>query len=150
MAYSSARKQNTRSVGCLRLVLVFHYSRFSIQIHHCMPTHKADDREDLPEYFHLLFGLFSGHNIVIFHELQFLPCSMDSCLIKKSVPWHILAPRAVACNSLHLRASAHLWHVSAFLCNRKFRGISCYIKKQFPMSLYLRACRKLHVSLFFG
>ena len=26
-----------------------------------------------------------------------------------NVPWHI----AVACDSLHLRASAHLWHVSA-------------------------------------
>ena len=48
---------------------------------------------------------------------------------KKNVPWHILAPRAVACDSLHLRASAHLWHVSAFSCNRKFRGISCYMKK---------------------
>ncbi len=47
---------------------------------------------------------------------------------KKNVPWHILAPRAVACDSLHLRASAHLWHVSAFLCNREFLGISCYIK----------------------
>ena len=49
--------------------------------------------------------------------------------IKKNVPWHILAPRAVACDNLHLRASAHLWHVSAFLCNREFLGISCYIKK---------------------
>ena len=50
-------------------------------------------------------------------------------VIKKNVPWHILAPRAVACDNLHLRASAHLWHVSAFLCNREFLGISCYIKK---------------------
>ena len=50
--------------------------------------------------------------------------------IKKNVPWHILAPRAVACDNLHLRASAHLWHVSAFLCNREFLGISCYIKKR--------------------
>ena len=39
------------------------------------------------------------------------------------------APRAVTCDNLHLRASAHLWHVSAFLCNREFLGISCYIKK---------------------
>ena len=53
--------------GCLHLVQAFHRSRFSIQIHHRIPTHKADDREDLPEHFHLLFGLFSGHNIVIFH-----------------------------------------------------------------------------------
>ena len=45
------------------------------------------------------------------------------------MPWHILAPRAVTCDNLHLRASAHLWHVSAFLCNREFLGISCYIKK---------------------
>ena len=50
--------------------------------------------------------------------------------VKKNVPWHILAPRAVACDNLHLRASAHLWHVSAFLCNREFLGISCYIKKR--------------------
>ena len=50
---------------------------------------------------------------------------------KKNVPLHILAPRAVACDNLHLRASAHLWHVSAFLCNREFLGISCYIKKRF-------------------
>ena len=49
--------------------------------------------------------------------------------IKKNVPWHILAPRAVACDNLHLRASAHLWHVSAFLCTREFFGISWYIKK---------------------
>ena len=44
------------------------------------------------------------------------------------MPWHILAPRAVACDNLHLRASAHLWHVSAFLCNREFLRISCYKK----------------------
>ena len=46
----------------------------------------------------------------------------------KNVPWHILAPRAVACDNLHPRASAHLWRVSAFLCNRDFPGIPCYIK----------------------
>ena len=49
--------------------------------------------------------------------------------IKKNVPWHILAPRAVTCDILHLRASAHLRHVSAFLCNGEFLGISRYIKK---------------------
>ena len=42
--------------------------------------------------------------------------------------WHILASNAVACDNLHLRASAHHWHVSAFLRNRKFQGISYYIK----------------------
>ena len=49
--------------------------------------------------------------------------------VKKNVPWHILAPSAVACDKLHLRASAHHWHVSAFLCNRGFQGISYYTKK---------------------
>ena len=44
--------------------------------------------------------------------------------------WHILAPSAVACDNLHLRASAHHRRVSAFLCNREFLGISYYIKKQ--------------------
>jgi len=37
------------------------------------------------------------------------------------------ALRAVACNKLHLRASAHYWHVSTFF-NREFLGIS-YHKK---------------------
>ena len=49
--------------------------------------------------------------------------------MKKNVPWHILAPSAVACDKLHLRASTHHWHVSAFLRNREFQGISYYAKK---------------------
>ena len=55
--------------------------------------------------------------------------------VKKNVPWHILAPRAVACDDLHLRASVHLWHVSAFLCNGEFLGISRYIKKTRHVSI---------------
>ena len=51
-----------------------------------------------------------------------IDCCGLSYKVKKNVPWLILAPRAVACDSLHLRASVHLWHVSAFLCNRKFRA----------------------------
>ena len=35
--------------------------------------------------------------------------------VKKNVPWHILAPSAVACDILHLRASAHLRHVVPFV-----------------------------------
>ena len=34
--------------------------------------------------------------------------------IKKNVPRHIRAPRAVACDNLHLRASAHLRHAVPF------------------------------------
>ena len=52
--------------------------------------------------------------------------------VTKNVPWHILAPSAVACDMFLLRASAHHWHVSAFLCNREFQGISCYTKKGPP------------------
>ena len=55
-------------------------------------------------------------------------CPRRSFFIKKNVPWHILAPSAVACDKLHLRASTHHWHVSAFLCNRGFQGISYYTK----------------------
>ena len=51
------------------------------------------------------------------------------------MPWHILAPSAVACDNLHLRASAHHWHVSAFLCNRKFQGISYYTKNRTAANL---------------
>ena len=57
-----------------------------------------------------------------------------SARIKKNVPWHILAPSAVACDMFLLRASAHHWHVSAFLCNRKFQGISYYTK--IPLHLH--------------
>ena len=58
--------------------------------------------------------------LVIFFKIydcrrQFLPD-----FYKKNVPWHILAPRAVTCDNLYLRASVHLGHVSAFLCNREF------------------------------
>ena len=41
---------------------------------------------------------------------------------------HLLTLSTVACDNLHLRANAHHWHVSAFLCNREFQGISYYIK----------------------
>ena len=74
-------------------------------------------------------------------------------ILKKNVPWHILAPRAVACDNLHLRASAHLWHVSAFLCNREFLGISCYIKKvpdivfTMPGRIF-RGATRFHRSVF--
>ncbi len=61
-------------------------------------------------------------------------CPRRSFFIKKNVPWHILAPSAVACDKLHLRASAHHWHVSAFLCNRGFQGISYYTKNRPPIS----------------
>ena len=49
--------------------------------------------------------------------------------VKKNVPWHILAPSTIACDMFLLRASAHHWHVSAFLCNREFQGISYYTKR---------------------
>ena len=66
--------------------------------------------------FHYRWGMFKS---------QFIP----EIILKKNVPWHILAPSAVACDMFLLRASAHHWHVSAFLCNREFQGISCYTKK---------------------
>ena len=50
-------------------------------------------------------------------------------ILAKNVPWHILTPNAVTCDMFLLRASAHHWHVSAFLCNRDFQGISYYTKK---------------------
>ena len=34
----------------------------------------------------------------------------DCARTNKNVPWHILAPSAVACDNPHLRASAHLRH----------------------------------------
>ena len=68
-------------------------------------------------------------------------------LSNKDVPWHILAPSAVACDMFLLRASAHHWHVSAFLCNREFQGISCYTKKDRRPHRELRSSHSLTVLL---
>ena len=62
-------------------------------------------------------------------------------LHKKNMPWHILAPRAVTCDNLHLRASAHLWHISVFLCNREFLGIFCYIKNPASTGFFIQQIR---------
>ena len=76
--------------------------------------------------------------------------------VKKNVPWHILAPSAVACDMFLLRASAHHWHVSAFLCNREFQGISHYTKNRLPNEwfpvrglLFVTACLSLSNSAIF-
>ena len=42
---------------------------------------------------------------------------------EKNVPWHILAPSAVACDKFLLRASAQQLHVIAFFFNKKIKGI---------------------------
>ena len=57
-----------------------------------------------------------------------------------NVSWHIRASRAVACDIFLLRVSAHHWHVSAFLRNRKFLGIPYYKKKE--------ACQKADLLKF--
>ena len=44
--------------------------------------------------------------------------------VKKNVPWHILAPSAVACDKLHHRASAHRWQVVPFCVPGSSNGIS--------------------------
>lgn len=49
-------------------------------------------------------------------------------VIKKNVPRHILAPGAVACDKIPLRASAHHQHDSAFYFAEDSEGISCEIK----------------------
>ena len=47
-------------------------------------------------------------------QVRSLVIRLTTLSYKKNMPWHILAPRAVACDNLHLRASAHHWHMSAF------------------------------------
>ena len=69
-------------------------------------------------------------------------------ILAKNVPWHILTPSAVACDMFLLRASAHHWHVSAFLCNRNFQGISYYTKNRhtFLYNGFLYISSKLHTE----
>ena len=52
-----------------------------------------------------------------------------ACVQKKNVPRHILAPSAVACDSLHLRASAHHWHAVPFCSTGKFHRTFLLNKK---------------------
>ena len=61
-----------------------------------------------------------------------------ACVQKKNVPRHILAPSAVACDSLHLRASAHLRHTVPFCLTGSSIGISCQTKKLPPQSVLER------------
>ena len=56
--------------------------------------------------------------------------------VKKNVPWHILAPSAVACDKLPHRASAHYWQVVPFLCTREFQR-NFLVHKKLPRNIFL-------------
>lgn len=91
---------------------------------------------------HKCFFLFFLFHLEFFSVL--LTTNIFVILIEKNVPWHILAPRAVACENLHLRACAHLWHVSAFSYSREFLGIFCYIKNNPPEQIRKICFRGYH------
>ena len=79
-------------------------------------------------------NLFFSSDVTVFslheqHDASLNFWFRTHIILAKNVPWHILTLSAVACDMFLLRASAHHWHVSAFLCNREFQGISYYIKK---------------------
>ena len=80
-------------------------------------------------------NLFFSSDVTVFslheqHDASLNFWFRTHIILAKNVPWHILTLSAVACDMFLLRASAHHWHVSAFLCNRKFQGISYYTKQQ--------------------
>ena len=67
--------------------------------------------------FHFLFlSETEGHH----NRLRKADCARTN----KNVPWHILAPGAVACDKLHHRASAHRWQVVPFCVPGSSNGIS--------------------------
>ena len=67
--------------------------------------------------FHFLFlSETEGHH----NRLRKADCARTN----KNVPWHILAPSAVACDKLHHRASAHRWQVMPFCVLGSSNGIS--------------------------
>ena len=79
-------------------------------------------------------NLFFSSDVTVFslheqHDASLNFWFRTHIILAKNVPWHILTPSAVACDMFLLRASTHHWHVSAFLCNREFQGISYYTKK---------------------
>ena len=85
-------------------------------------------------------NLFFSSDVTVFslheqHDASLNFWFRTHIILAKNVPWHILTPSAVACDMFLLRASAHHWHVSAFLCNRKFLGSSYYTKKPLYISV---------------
>ena len=80
-------------------------------------------------------NLFFSSDVTVFslheqHDTSLNFWFRTHIILEKNVPWHILTLSAVACDMFLLRASAHHWHVSAFLCNRDFQGISYYTKNR--------------------
>ena len=67
----------------------------------------------------ICLGTFSRRTRSLAHH-----CSKEFPIIKKNVPWHILAPSAVACDKLPHRASAHRWQVVPFCVLGSSNGIS--------------------------
>ena len=63
------------------------------------------------------------------------------------MPWHILAPSAVACDILHLHASAHLRHAMPFILTGSSIGISL-LNKQNRRSGYSRNGSSFNSCLF--
>ena len=73
-------------------------------------------------------NLFFSSDVTVFslheqHDASLNFWFRTHIILAKNVPWHILTLSAVACDMFLLRASAHHWHVSAFLCNREFQEI---------------------------
>ena len=98
-------------------------------------------------------NLFFSSDVTVFslheqHDASLNFWFRTHIILAKNVPWHILTPSAVACDMFLLRASAHHWHVSAFLCNREFQGISYYTKNRrtFLYNGLLDISSKLHTE----
>ena len=56
---------------------------------------------------------FFGPQMVLFLFSGSSKRDAKAIFFEKNVPWHILVSCKVACDNLHLRESAHHWHVSA-------------------------------------
>ena len=50
-------------------------------------------------------------NAEVYVQFLFIIPGEQRMFLNKNVPWHILAPSAVACDKLPHRASAHRWQV---------------------------------------
>lgn len=60
----------------------------------------------------VLWNLFTSNSDIFSRSSvktqKIRPAHLGSSIVEKECAWHILAPRAVAYDNLHLRASAHL------------------------------------------
>ena len=82
---------------------------FLIILENMAVSHENPSKSTDAFYFYGFFRIADGS----FSLFRFFQTGCQGNFFRKNVPWHILVSCKVAYDNLHLRESAHHWHVSA-------------------------------------